>query len=64
MVFGKVLRSMHPLRHFVEISPDLSILLHVVFAPAWYRELDAKTEVIECQRGTSWVLTSGAGSDH
>ena len=44
MVFGKVLHSMHILRHFAEISPDLSIILHVVFA--WYRELDAKTGAI------------------
>ena len=40
MVFGKVLCSMHPLRHFAEISQDLSISLHVIFAPAWYRETD------------------------
>ena len=46
MVFGKVLRSVHPLRHFAEISPDCSILPHVIFALAWYRELDAKTGAI------------------
>ncbi len=40
MVFGKVLCSVHPLRHFAEISQDLSISLHVIFAPAWYREID------------------------
>ena len=48
----------------MEISPDLSILPHVIFAPAWYRELDVKTGAIECQRGVSWVLIPEAGSDH
>ena len=64
MVFGKVLRSVHPFRHFAEISQDLSILLNVIFAPAWYRELDVKTGAIECLRGASWILTQEAGSDH